>query len=533
MDHLYGYAHDASFNYKDFDNQIATIDELFQFEMEEFKEKIKHQLLDQQDNIHEYHNTFDTLYRASEQVRFQQKYQATEQAKMAAEVHKKELEDAISKRFHKTGANIVEFNPPDIQVNADIEKYFLESLATGIPVFELIPPTIMQKAIHMFSSSSEDTSSGNRDGFTSSSQGNTTDSEHSGALSSHDSHSSSTGTSSGSSTGTSSGSSTSSAAPHIRRKPNRGITVKVGGRVVKKPSTVGSNSSQSIGSVSSICDEDHIDGTVTTTTTTTTTYETDEGVYTHTTVSNVQTTHEETDNNETTCVRTSNVTVIYDTPTEDPITYNEISTIEEVVTEVSDTVTTTESTSNIQITYDTPASDDSVIYTETKEVDVTETKVSDTAVTTEKTANVQISYDSSNVDSDYSYISNVETFKDGSVYEKEIDVQINYETSNETSIYTHSSNIEGSYEKTSNTTSYSKVVETEISQDNSITGTISNVNINTNTNSNNEVTYIRTSNIYTEVDDVPISYSNTTSECQSNIASGTPDCEYFSDVTYL
>ena len=486
----------------DFDNMSASSELSMLIELEEFKDQLRQQLLDQQDYINEYHNTFDTLYRASEQVRFQQKYQATEQAKIAAVVHKEEIEE-IKKNQQKlsAGGNFIEFVPPDIEVNAAIEKYFLESLATGIPVFELIPPTIMQQALHMFSSSSEDTSSSDHNGDT------TTSSD-------HDSHSHTS----------SSGSSVSSGAPHVIRRPKRGITVKIGGRVIKKAST---NGSESIASVSSICDDDHIEGTVTTTTTTTTTYETAEGTYTHTTISNVQTTHEETSANVDTCTHTSNVTVIYDTPTDDPITYNEKSVVTEIETEVSANVSTTESTSNIQITHGT------VVYTETKEVDVTETKVSNTAVTTEKTANVQISYDSSNIDTDYSYVSNVQTFKDGPIYEKEFEIQVNYEASNLTSEYIHTSNIEGSYAKTSNTSTQNKFVENEITQGGVITETVSNINVNTETNSNNEVTYIRTSNLYTEIDDVPISYSNTFVDCQSNLISGTPDCEYTVDHVSL
>lgn len=480
---------DSSFNYKDFDNQITALDELVQFEIQEFKEQLKQQLLDQQDNINEYHNTFDTLYRASEQVRFQQKYQATEQAKIAAEAHKQEIEELKinQTKISSSGGNFIDCVPQDIEVEESIEKYFLESLATGIPVFELIPPTIMQQALYMFSSSSENTSS----------------SDHNTS---------------------SSGSSISSGAPHVVRRPKRGIEVNIGGRVVKKPST---NGSESIDSVSSICEDDHVEGTVTTTTTTTTTYETEEGTYTYTTISNVQTIHEETSDNIDTCTRTSNVTIIYDTPTDDPVTYNEKSVVTEIETEVSANVTTTDSTSHIQITYDTPENGP-VVYTENKEID-TETIVSGT----EKTANVQISYDSSNVDTDYSYVSNVETFKDGSIYEKDIDVQINYETSNLTSEYIYTSNIEGSYAKTSNTSTYNKNIENEITQDGVTTENVSNININTETNSNNEVTYIRTSNVYTEVDDVPISYSNTYVECQSNLASGTPDCTYTTDHVNL
>ena len=497
--------HDAAMG-KEFDNMTALSGTLLMIELEEFKEQLRQQFIDQQEHINDYHNTFDTLYRASEQVRFQQKYQAVEQAKIASGVHKQEIEE-IKKNQKKVsaGGNFIEFVPPDIEVNADIEKYFLESLATGIPVFELIPPTIMQKALHMFSSSSEDTSSSGHNGDTTTSQGDTT-------------------TSQGDTTSSSSGSSVSSGAPHVIRKPKRGITVKIGGRVIKKASTV---SSESIGSVSSICDDDHIEGTVTTTTTTTTTYETAEGTYTHTTISNVQTTHEETSANVDTCTRTSNVTVIYDTPTDDPITYNEKSVVTEIETEVSANVTTTESTSNIQITHG------ETVYTETKEVDVTETKVSNTAVTTEKTANVQISYDSSNVDTDYSYVSNVETFKDGSIFEKDYEIQVNYEASNLTSEYIHTSNIEGSYAKTSNTSTQNKFVENEITQDGVVTETVSNINISTSTNSNNEVTYISTSNLYTEIDGVPISYSNARVECQSNLVSGTPDCEYTTDHVSL
>ena len=90
---------DLTYIEKDYDRQDATLQKKNRKLIKIIKDKLRFQ----QDHINDYHDTFDTLYRASEQVRFQQKYQATEQAKIAAEVHKQEIEE-IKKKQQKVSS---------------------------------------------------------------------------------------------------------------------------------------------------------------------------------------------------------------------------------------------------------------------------------------------------------------------------------------------------------------------------------------------------------------------------------------------
>jgi hypothetical protein len=138
---------------RNFDNQIADGTKRLKLKVAKLITKIENQ----QNYITDYHNTFDTLYRASERVRHQQKYQFIEQAKTAQIAFNEQLDEAVNSRYtHISMNNVIEFAPQAIEVDDDIERYFQIAAETGKPFFEVIPPTLLAEAIHKFSSSSSE-----------------------------------------------------------------------------------------------------------------------------------------------------------------------------------------------------------------------------------------------------------------------------------------------------------------------------------------------------------------------------------------
>ena len=103
-----------------------------------------------QTNVMSHHNLFDTLYRASEKVRQQQKYNYGIQIEEIAAIHRKELEELVGKLY--TRAITVSFIPQDSTVTLTIEEYMIQSLETGQPLHELLPPTLLAKRLDIFSS---------------------------------------------------------------------------------------------------------------------------------------------------------------------------------------------------------------------------------------------------------------------------------------------------------------------------------------------------------------------------------------------
>jgi len=144
---------DGTIIVKNFDNQGATKDKRVKLKLSKLITKIKNQ----QNYITDYHTTFDTLYRASERVRHQQKYQFIEQTKTAQIAFNEQLHEAANSRYTRISMNnIIEFKPQYIEVNEEIERYFEIAAEQGKSFYEVIPPTLLAEAIHKFSSSSSE-----------------------------------------------------------------------------------------------------------------------------------------------------------------------------------------------------------------------------------------------------------------------------------------------------------------------------------------------------------------------------------------
>jgi len=138
---------------KTFDRQDATKEKRIKLKLAKLITKIENQ----ENYITEYHTTFDNLYRASERVRHQQKYQFIEQAKTAQIVFNEQIKEAIESRYtHISMNNVIEFKPQHIEVSDEIERYFEIAAEQGKPFYEVIPPTLLAEAIHKFSSSSSE-----------------------------------------------------------------------------------------------------------------------------------------------------------------------------------------------------------------------------------------------------------------------------------------------------------------------------------------------------------------------------------------
>ena len=103
-----------------------------------------------QTNVMSHHNLFDTLYRASERVRQQQKFNYGAKIEEIVSIHRKELEELAGKLY--TRAITVSFIPQDSTVTLTMEEYMIKSMETGIPLHELLPPTLLAKRLDFFSS---------------------------------------------------------------------------------------------------------------------------------------------------------------------------------------------------------------------------------------------------------------------------------------------------------------------------------------------------------------------------------------------
>jgi hypothetical protein len=156
---------------KDYDRQDATRDRRVRKQLFNLKLKIANQ----QEYVNDYHNTFDSLYKASEQIRFHQRRDFLENAKISAESCRKEIADIkLNRNRNFVLPNTIEFIPQHLEISDVFLEYFLKSKETGIPVCELIPPTFFKKAFHVFSSEEDTESSSNSDTTKSSSGGSST-----------------------------------------------------------------------------------------------------------------------------------------------------------------------------------------------------------------------------------------------------------------------------------------------------------------------------------------------------------------------
>ena len=144
---------DGIYYSKNFDRQDATKEKRVKLKLSKLITKIENQ----QNYITDYHATFDNLYRASERVRHQQKYQFIEQAKTAQAAFNEQLKETVESRYtHISMNNVIEFKPQHIEVTDEIERYFEIAAEQGKPFYEVIPPTLLAEAIHKFSSSSSE-----------------------------------------------------------------------------------------------------------------------------------------------------------------------------------------------------------------------------------------------------------------------------------------------------------------------------------------------------------------------------------------
>ena len=125
--------------------------------LKELQQYIK---IDHSEYIHDYHNTFDTLFRASERVRHHQKFQFAEQKKLAQEAHEQELEEIEDCRHTEVPIqNTIEFIPKDMEISDIIAPYMKLAIETGKTLMEVIPPTLLSESLHYMSGSSTDTGS--------------------------------------------------------------------------------------------------------------------------------------------------------------------------------------------------------------------------------------------------------------------------------------------------------------------------------------------------------------------------------------
>ena len=111
--------------------------------------------------VMDYHQSFDSLFRASERIRHQQKYQYVNQIEAIQEAHAQELADIEDCRFKTVMYNKLEFNPNDIDVNDFMKPYLQKALELNKPLIEILPPSLLADRLHYMSgtSSSSDTSS--------------------------------------------------------------------------------------------------------------------------------------------------------------------------------------------------------------------------------------------------------------------------------------------------------------------------------------------------------------------------------------
>lgn len=126
-------------------------------------------------DVLEYHDLFDELYRASELVRIQQKKGFRAQIIEITEIHAREIEvikSDMRKALQVVPAEIA-IEPANAPVTEELEPYIRESILTGKPLFELLPPSLLVSRLHYFSSGgSTNASSSNSSGkLTSSASG--------------------------------------------------------------------------------------------------------------------------------------------------------------------------------------------------------------------------------------------------------------------------------------------------------------------------------------------------------------------------
>ena len=130
-------------------------------------------------DVMDYHDLFEELYRASEIVRIQQKKGFKAQLIEITEIHRKEIETIkldMRKALHVVPAEI-SIEPADAPVQEALEPYIRESILTGKPLYELLPPSLLVTRLHYFSSgSSTNASSSNSSGKLTSSASNSSSS---------------------------------------------------------------------------------------------------------------------------------------------------------------------------------------------------------------------------------------------------------------------------------------------------------------------------------------------------------------------
>ena len=144
---------------KAFDSVESSQQKKVNIRLTQLKEKIT---IDHTNYIHDYHQTFDILFRASERIRHQQKFQFQEQAKMAQEAHEDELAEIKEDCNHEEDVNVpntIQFVPKDMEISDTIEPYMRIALETGRPLIEVLPPTILAERLHYLSGSGTDTGS--------------------------------------------------------------------------------------------------------------------------------------------------------------------------------------------------------------------------------------------------------------------------------------------------------------------------------------------------------------------------------------
>ena len=112
------------------------------------------------DAILKHHEIFDTIFRASEKIRVNQKYTYEQRVREMQQLHDQAMQDLVNRTY--TNPITVTFVPQDAEVEESMEAYIMQSIETGIPLHELLPVSLLASRLEHFSSgesSSDGTSS--------------------------------------------------------------------------------------------------------------------------------------------------------------------------------------------------------------------------------------------------------------------------------------------------------------------------------------------------------------------------------------
>lgn len=110
-------------------------------------------------DIASYHQMFTQLFEASEEMRRHQARAFHEKVEHIIDVKDRELQDYKDTHHdaaYVAPAAVIEFQPADVlPVSEEIDDYIAESIATGVPLTQLLPPTLLAAFLKPCATSSD------------------------------------------------------------------------------------------------------------------------------------------------------------------------------------------------------------------------------------------------------------------------------------------------------------------------------------------------------------------------------------------